>query len=425
MCKNEAAGRVQGGLAISVAACVGTLLEADGDEVTVSLSKDEGEHPVEMVSGETLRPASQNPPPYGNVVRRRLHSGLWQRRGVAQKRLKTNETHTVENAIRWSLSGSVTQAKASVVLGVVTAARGNTERYFGTVNFKQPKFAVAAPSGTLPWGVRGPVFDITCHKDDWRGYIRGYRLRSTARGDEHRHLVAGKARRCLDVKRAGSPRSDGPDHLGVLRVVGGGGDGWAAWCRAAGQAGRAGNAVWYGRPVGAVPRAGFVVAPSVHRWNGLCYLASLGFTSRREDDAYTRGIKGDGNVAFCPGRGPLFRCAALHQGTHSTMTRPAVIRGRNESGELPIKSRGEEEPRSDLCILIRRPLSDGLLQATIEAPGVMRGWGNDERQSVLSLPGHDSLLVHPFLFHIPISLTALYRQLAAHPAFLGLVVNLA
>ena len=41
-------------------------------------------------------------------------------------------------------------------------------------------------------------------------------------------------------------------------------------------------------------RAGFVVVPSVHRWNGLCYLDSLGFTSRREDDAYTRGIKGDG-----------------------------------------------------------------------------------------------------------------------------------
>lgn len=41
-------------------------------------------------------------------------------------------------------------------------------------------------------------------------------------------------------------------------------------------------------------KGGFVVAPSVHRWNGLCYLASLGFTRRREDDAYTRGIKGDG-----------------------------------------------------------------------------------------------------------------------------------
>ena len=41
-------------------------------------------------------------------------------------------------------------------------------------------------------------------------------------------------------------------------------------------------------------KRGFVVVLSVHRWNGLCYLASLGFTRRREDDAYTRGIKGDG-----------------------------------------------------------------------------------------------------------------------------------
>ena len=42
------------GLAISVAVCVGKLVEADGDEVTVSLTKNEGEHPVEIVSGKTL-----------------------------------------------------------------------------------------------------------------------------------------------------------------------------------------------------------------------------------------------------------------------------------------------------------------------------------------------------------------------------------
>lgn len=41
-------------------------------------------------------------------------------------------------------------------------------------------------------------------------------------------------------------------------------------------------------------KEGFVVAPSVRRENGLCYLASLGFSDRREDDAYIRGIKGDG-----------------------------------------------------------------------------------------------------------------------------------
>ena len=46
-------------------------------------------------------------------------------------------------------------------------------------------------------------------------------------------------------------------------------------------------------------KAGFVVPLSVHRWNGLCYLAFLGFTRRREDDAY---IKGDGKEGRKEGR---------------------------------------------------------------------------------------------------------------------------
>ena len=54
-------------------------------------------------------------------------------------------------------------------------------------------------------------------------------------------------------------------------------------------------------------KGGFVVALSVHRWNGLCYLASLGFTTRREDDAYTGGIKGDGKEGRKVSRGTLAR----------------------------------------------------------------------------------------------------------------------
>lgn len=58
---------------------------------------------------------------------------------------------------------------------------------------------------------------------------------------------------------------------------------------------------------------------------------------------------------------------------------------------LPIKREGEEEPRRDLCILIRRPLSDSLVLATIEAArargereeGVERedAWGRVQRRT--------------------------------------------